>query len=48
MESQIGIQNKLDFQELVSTYYQPLYRFAYSLARNADEASDLTQQTFLI
>ena len=48
MESQIGIQNKLDFQELVSTYYQPLYRFAYSLARNADEASDLTKQTFLI
>ena len=39
---------ELDFQELVNTYYQPLYRFAYSLAHNVEEASDLTQQVFLI
>lgn len=38
----------LDFKELVETYYQPLYRFAYSLAKNETDAGDLTQQTFLI
>ena len=38
----------LDFPELVDTYYKPLYRFAFSLARNAEDAADLTQQTFYI
>lgn len=32
----------------VEAYYSHLYRFAYSLAKNEDEAGDLTQQTFLI
>ena len=41
MDSQTDNTNDLDFQDLVSNYYQPLYRFAYSLARNAEEASDL-------
>lgn len=36
------------FDELVDAHYQPLYRFAYSLARNESDAADLTQQTFLI
>ena len=48
MDSQTTNNDELDFQELVSNFYQPLYRFGYSLARNAEEASDLTQQTFLI
>ncbi len=39
---------KLDFKQLVEQYYKPLYRFAYSLAKNEHEASDLTQQTFTI
>jgi RNA polymerase sigma-70 factor (ECF subfamily) len=34
------------FEKIVSAHYSNLYRFAYSLARNADDASDLTQQTF--
>lgn len=34
------------FQHLVDTWYDPLYRFALSLARNGDDALDLTQQTF--
>jgi RNA polymerase sigma-70 factor (ECF subfamily) len=34
------------FQRLIDTWYQPLYRFALSLARNGDDALDLTQQTF--
>jgi len=36
----------IDTQELVDEYYQPLFRFAYSLAKNEPDAVDLTQQTF--
>lgn len=39
---------ELNFEEIVSAYYQPLYRFGYSLAKNEHEASDLAQQTFFI
>ena len=35
-----------NFEEIVNAYYQPLYRFGYSLAKNEHEAGDLTQQTF--
>lgn len=38
----------LNINQIVETYYTPLYRFGYSLAKNEHEASDLTQQTFLI
>lgn len=38
----------LNFDEIVNAYYQPLYRFGYSLAKNEHEAGDLTQQTFFI
>lgn len=37
-----------EFEELVDTHYQALYRFGYSLAKNPDRASDLVQQTFCI
>jgi RNA polymerase sigma-70 factor (ECF subfamily) len=37
-----------DFKSLASEYYQPLYRFALSLAKNEHDASDLTQQTFAL
>jgi len=37
-----------EFEELVDAHYKPLYRFAYSLAKNPDSASDLVQQTFCI
>jgi RNA polymerase sigma-70 factor (ECF subfamily) len=36
------------FESLVTAYYSPLYKFAYSLSRNGEDAADLTQQTFLI
>lgn len=36
------------FETLVNTYYQPLYKFAWSLAKSDEDAADLTQQTFLI
>ena len=37
-----------DFEKLVDTHYAALYRFALSLAKNATEAGDLTQQTFYL
>jgi len=48
MSSTTPSEPTIDFQHLVNTYYQPLYRFAYSMSKNGDEASDLTQQTFYI
>lgn len=36
------------FVRLVDALYAPLYRFALSLAKNASDASDLTQQTFFV
>lgn len=37
-----------EFQQLVDAHYQALYRFAMSLTKNPDNASDLVQQTFCI
>ena len=39
-------ETNAEFERVVSNYYQDLYRFAYSLARNEADATDLTQQTF--
>jgi RNA polymerase sigma-70 factor, ECF subfamily len=36
----------VDFDQLVEDYYQNLYKFGYSLAKNEADATDLTQQTF--
>ena len=38
----------IDFEQLVNRFYEPLYRFALSLARREAEACDLTQQTFYL
>ncbi|MEN8772232.1 MAG: RNA polymerase sigma factor [Akkermansiaceae bacterium] len=37
-----------EFEDLVDRYYQALYRFGFSLAKNPDRAADLVQQTFVI
>jgi RNA polymerase sigma-70 factor (ECF subfamily) len=37
-----------EFERIVAEYYEPLYRFAYSLTRAEADACDLTQQTFYI
>lgn len=39
---------KIDLQAIVSEHYAALYRFGLALAKNENEAADLTQETFLI
>jgi RNA polymerase sigma-70 factor (ECF subfamily) len=38
----------IDFEKLVDDHYEALYRFAMSLVRDPDRASDLVQETFCI
>ena len=38
--------NELDYEQAVNSPYEGLYRFAFSLAGNADDASELTQESF--
>lgn len=38
----------LDFEQVVDMHYGTLYRFAYSLTRNSNEACDLAQETCYI
>jgi RNA polymerase sigma-70 factor (ECF subfamily) len=40
--------DNVEFEDLVARYYEPLYQFAFSLARDESDACDLTQQTFCI
>ncbi len=36
------------FESVVADYYEPLYKFAFSLTRVEADACDLTQQTFYV
>jgi RNA polymerase sigma factor (sigma-70 family) len=38
--------DELSFENIVNAHYEPLYRFALSLARSEADAGDLVQQTF--
>jgi RNA polymerase sigma-70 factor (ECF subfamily) len=38
--------NETDYEQAVNSFYEGLYRFAYSLAGNADDAGELTQESF--
>jgi RNA polymerase sigma-70 factor (ECF subfamily) len=42
------MSSELDFESVVARYYEPLYQFAFSLARSESDACDLTQQTFYV
>src|SRR5580704_7537223 len=42
------MDERLDFDNLVAEHYQPLYRFAFSLAHDEANACDLVQQTFYV
>jgi RNA polymerase sigma-70 factor, ECF subfamily len=37
---------EMDYEQVVASLYEGLYRFGYSLARNQDDACELTQETF--
>jgi RNA polymerase sigma-70 factor (ECF subfamily) len=37
-----------DFESIVAQFYQPLYKFAFSLTRTEADSCDLTQQTFYL
>jgi len=39
--------DELDYEQVVGLYHESLYRFAFSLAGNADDASELTQETYV-
>jgi RNA polymerase sigma-70 factor (ECF subfamily) len=36
----------MDYEQVVASYYEGLYGFAYSLAGNKDDACELAQETF--
>lgn len=38
--------NEADYEQAVNSFYEGLYRFAHSLAGNADDAGELTQETY--
>lgn len=38
--------SEADYEQAVNSFYEGLYRFAHSLAGNADDASELTQEAF--
>jgi RNA polymerase sigma-70 factor (ECF subfamily) len=38
--------DELDYEKIVALHHHDLYRFAYSVAGNADDASELTQETY--
>jgi RNA polymerase sigma-70 factor, ECF subfamily len=42
------LADRLDFESLVADYYEPLYKFAFSLTCNEADACDLVQQSFCI
>ena len=37
---------EVDYEQAVNSFYEPLYRFAYSLSGNENDACELTQETF--
>lgn len=38
--------SEADYEQAVHSFYEGLYRFAFSLAGNEDDACDLTQETY--
>jgi RNA polymerase sigma-70 factor (ECF subfamily) len=39
--------DELDYEQLVALHHESLYRFAFSLAGNPDDAAELTQETYV-
>ena len=39
--------DKLDYEQIVALHHENLYRFAFSLAGNPDDAAELTQEAYV-
>jgi RNA polymerase sigma-70 factor (ECF subfamily) len=39
--------DELDYEQIVALHHENLYRFAFSLAGNADDAAELTQEAYV-
>jgi RNA polymerase sigma-70 factor (ECF subfamily) len=39
--------DKLNYEQIVALHHENLYRFAFSLASNPDDAAELTQETYV-
>jgi RNA polymerase sigma-70 factor, ECF subfamily len=39
--------DELDYEQIVSLHHEDLYRFAFSLAGNSDDAAELTQEAYV-
>lgn len=39
--------DEIEFKQMYSTFYMKVYSFAMTLAKNQDDAEDITQKTFL-
>jgi RNA polymerase sigma-70 factor, ECF subfamily len=39
--------DELDYDQIVALHHENLYRFGFSLAGNADDAAELTQETYV-
>jgi RNA polymerase sigma-70 factor (ECF subfamily) len=39
--------DELDYEQIVALHHADLYRFAFSLASNPDDAAELTQETYV-
>lgn len=40
-------ETEIDYEHVVTAHHESLYRFAFSLAGNSDDASELTQETYV-
>lgn len=41
------IDSELDYEQIVELHHEGLYRFAFSLVGNPDDAAELTQETYV-
>ena len=41
------IDSELNYEQIVELHHESLYRFAFSLAGNPDDAAELTQETYV-
>jgi len=41
------IETEIDYEQVVTAHHESLYRFAFSLAGNSDDAAELTQETYV-